>query len=119
MHVPTLVLTDINHLNGIEQRVQIQFPQSVVWDILWDSQNNRILLSKDSDSFCEIESDKNTTVLQAMRAIGYHSGAFSIDLDHLEICEPMHLLDGSVNLLGIPVSSNFLMQLSLIVRDQN
>jgi hypothetical protein len=115
MHVLALIPTEIDYLDGIEQRVQIQFPLTV-WDILWDSQNNRVLVVEDSNGFYEIESDKNTTILEAMRAIGYHSDAFSMHLDYLEISESMNLLNGSVNILGIPVSSNFLMQLSLTVR---
>ena len=114
--IPQLVPTDVESWDSIDQRVQIQFSQNVVWEFLWDNEENRVLAYKDTDVVYEIRSDSEITVKAAMRAVGYHPGAHLVYVDHYEQYVP---IEENLPILDVPIQTEFLLQMTLRINGMN
>ncbi len=105
----------LSSMEGIQQRAQIQFPNHLVWDILWDSYENRIIVYQDTRNFFEVQ---GSTLKDAMRAIGYHAGAYEIQVDNFHVDISSNLdLNETIHILQLPVAAPFLLQMRLKMRD--
>ncbi len=110
----------LSSLEGVQQRAQVQFPNDIVWDILWDSVQSRVIVYTDPQQLFEVQ---GTTLQDAMQAIGYNSATYVIDADYFELNDPNNMLGllgqtvRSIELLQLPISANFLLKIKVFDRN--